>query len=120
MLVLDEAHCVFDPFAAALGDAMASGHVLRVGTLSKALGSMGGFVAGRRDVIDLLINTARPYIFTTAMPPGVVAAALAELGDYDWFDIEQAGTQVGKTRCRIEPGQFTVFSIMNAVTARGV
>ncbi|MBK8573890.1 MAG: hypothetical protein KA743_08365 [Geothrix sp.] len=36
----------------------------------------------------------------------------AELGDYDWFDIEQAGTQVGKTRCRIEPGQFTVFSIM--------
>ncbi len=34
------------------------------------------------------------------------------LGDYDWFDLEQAGTQVGKTRCRIEPGQFTVFSIM--------
>ena len=79
MLVLDEAHCVFDPFAAALGDALASGHVLRVGTLSKALGSMGGFVAGRRDVIDLLINTARPYIFTTAMPPGVAAAALAAL-----------------------------------------
>ena len=36
----------------------------------------------------------------------------AEQGDYDWFDIEQAGTQVGKSRCRIEPGQFTVFSIM--------
>ena len=35
-----------------------------------------------------------------------------ELGDYDWFDIEQGGTQVGKSRCRIEPGQFTVFSIM--------
>ena len=35
-----------------------------------------------------------------------------DLGDYDWFDLEQAGTQVGKTRCRIEPGQFTVFSIM--------
>ena len=34
------------------------------------------------------------------------------LGDYDWFDLEQAGTQVGKARCRIEPGQFTVFSIM--------
>ena len=36
----------------------------------------------------------------------------ADLGDYDWFDIEQAGTQVGKSRCRIEPDQFTVFSIM--------
>jgi GNAT superfamily N-acetyltransferase len=36
----------------------------------------------------------------------------AELGDYDWFDIERAGTQVGKTRCRIEPDRFTVFSIM--------
>jgi len=36
----------------------------------------------------------------------------AELGDYDWFDIEREGTQVGKSRCRIEAGQFTVFSIM--------
>jgi GNAT superfamily N-acetyltransferase len=36
----------------------------------------------------------------------------ADLGDYDWFDIESAGTQVGKSRCRIEAGQFTVFSIM--------
>jgi GNAT superfamily N-acetyltransferase len=34
------------------------------------------------------------------------------LGDYDWFDIEQGGTQVGKSRCRIEADQFTVFSIM--------
>ena len=36
----------------------------------------------------------------------------AALGEYDWFDVEQAGTQVGKSRCRIESGQFTVFSIM--------
>ena len=36
----------------------------------------------------------------------------ADLGDYDWFDIEQDGTQVGKSRCRIEAGRFTVFSIM--------
>jgi len=35
-----------------------------------------------------------------------------DLGDYDWFDIEQAGTPVGKSRCRIEADQFTVFSIM--------
>ena len=36
----------------------------------------------------------------------------AALGEYDWFDVEQAGTQVGKSRCRIEPDRFTVFSIM--------
>jgi hypothetical protein len=35
-----------------------------------------------------------------------------ELGEYDWFDIEHAGTQVGRSRCRIEPDRLTVFSIM--------
>jgi GNAT superfamily N-acetyltransferase len=35
-----------------------------------------------------------------------------DLGDYDWFDLELAGTPVGKSRCRIEDRQFTVFSIM--------
>jgi len=36
----------------------------------------------------------------------------AERGDYDWFDLEAAGTQVGKMRCRIEGDRLTVFSIM--------
>ena len=35
-----------------------------------------------------------------------------ELGDYDWFDLELDGAPVGKSRCRIEPDRFTVFSIM--------
>jgi len=35
-----------------------------------------------------------------------------DLGDYDWFDLEKDGTPVGKSRCRIEEGAFTVFSIM--------
>ena len=35
-----------------------------------------------------------------------------ELGDYDWFDFERDGIQVGKSRCRIECDRFTVFSIM--------
>ena len=35
-----------------------------------------------------------------------------DLGDYDWFDLELGGVQVGKARCRVEPEQFTVFSIM--------
>jgi len=36
----------------------------------------------------------------------------AEIGAYDWFDIDFAGTQVGKSRCRIEPDRLTVLSIM--------
>lgn len=36
----------------------------------------------------------------------------AEIGDYDWFDIEWKGTQVGKSRCRLEDDRITVFSIM--------
>lgn len=78
-LVLDEAHAVLGPHvdldaAAALGV-----EVVRVGTLSKALGSVGGFVAARRDVIDLLVNVARPFIFTTGTTSADVAGALAAL-----------------------------------------
>jgi 8-amino-7-oxononanoate synthase len=74
LLVLDEAHAVLGP------DPLLDGvEVLRVGTLSKTLGSLGGFVAGPAPFIDLLVNRARPYIFTTAPTPADSAAALAAL-----------------------------------------
>lgn len=75
LLVLDEAHAVLGPEVRTRG-----AEVLRVGTLSKALGSIGGFVAGPRALIDLLVNRARPFIFTTAPTPADAAAALAALG----------------------------------------
>lgn len=50
-----------------------------VGTLSKALGGVGGFVCGRCDFIDCLVNVARAFIYTTAVPPAVCAAAEAAL-----------------------------------------
>ena len=50
------------------------------GTLSKTLGSLGGFVAGPQRFVDLLVNRARPYIFTTAPTPADAGAALAALG----------------------------------------
>jgi len=74
LLVLDEAHAVLGPSLDATDL-----EVVRVGTLSKTLGALGGFVAADRDVIDLLVNVARPFIFTTAPTPGDTAAALAAL-----------------------------------------
>ncbi|MEW5978858.1 MAG: 8-amino-7-oxononanoate synthase [Acidobacteriota bacterium] len=53
--------------------------VIEMGTLSKALGSLGGFVCGPRVLRDYLINKARTFIFSTGLPPSAVAAALASL-----------------------------------------
>ncbi|MGQ0744908.1 MAG: aminotransferase class I/II-fold pyridoxal phosphate-dependent enzyme [Acidimicrobiales bacterium] len=56
--------------------------VVRVGTFSKFLGSIGGMVAARQSVVDLMINRARPFMFTTAAAPADVAAATAALAIY--------------------------------------
>lgn len=74
LLLLDDAHAVLAPLA---GDLPCE--VVRVGTLSKALGSLGGFVAAARPIVELLVNEARPFIFTTAPTPADTAAALAAL-----------------------------------------
>ncbi len=50
-----------------------------VGTLGKALGSYGAYVCGSRELVELLVNTARPFIYSTAPPPPVVGAAMAAL-----------------------------------------
>ncbi len=50
-----------------------------MGSMSKALGSIGGFIAGDRGLIDFLKNKARSFIFTTALPPAACAASLAAL-----------------------------------------
>jgi len=78
LVVLDEAHAVLGPHLPA-GAADGGAPIVRVGTLSKTLGSLGGFVAASRDVADLLVNRARSYIFTTAPTPADAAAALAAL-----------------------------------------
>ena len=83
LLVLDEAHAVgvFGPHG---GGALSHFNLqtpdaIVVGTLSKALGSVGGFVCASADVVEYLLNRARPFIFNTALPPAAVGAAHAAL-----------------------------------------
>ena len=52
---------------------------VRIGTLSKSVGALGGFVAGRQSLIDFLWNKARTQIYSTALPPSICAAASAAL-----------------------------------------
>lgn len=72
LLVLDEAHAVLGP-----DPDLSAVDAVRVGTLSKTLGALGGFAAGPASFTDLLVNRARSYIFTTASTPADAAAALA-------------------------------------------
>ncbi len=52
---------------------------VQVGTLSKAIGALGGYVAGSRALIDFLHHRARPFLFSTSHPPSVAATCLAAL-----------------------------------------
>jgi 8-amino-7-oxononanoate synthase len=57
-----------------------SGRVpIQIGTLGKAFGSFGAYVAGSKDLINILINRARSFIYSTALPPSVCAASLAAI-----------------------------------------
>ncbi len=73
---------------------------IQVGTLSKAFGALGGYVAGTRDLIDFLHHRARPFLFSTSHPPAVAAACIAALEvlqtEPEWMERLWANTRFFK------------------------
>jgi 8-amino-7-oxononanoate synthase len=126
LLILDEAHAtgvlgeqgrgVTDELTAA---ERLSDRLIKVGTLSKALGAQGGFVCGSRRLIRWLVNHARPYVFSTALAPPAAAAAraalrvvrteperrqgLLSLVDTLRRELSGMGVEAGPSRCPIVP-----------------
>lgn len=82
-LLLDEAHAigVVGPHGRGLAAELdLEGQIdVQMGTLSKSLGVSGGYICGSRNLIDWLINRARSFVFSTAPPPGLAAAATAAI-----------------------------------------
>lgn len=91
----------------------------QIGTLSKAIGVVGGYVAGKQNVIDWLKVRSRPFLFSTALPPADVAAITAavqmiidstelhdqlwENGDYLKAGLQQLGFNIGHSETPITP-----------------
>ncbi|KUO53611.1 MAG: 8-amino-7-oxononanoate synthase [Desulfitibacter sp. BRH_c19] len=113
---------------------------IQVGTLSKAVGVLGGYIAGSRRLIDFLRHKGRPFLFSTSHPPGVVAANIAaidvlleepELIDKLWENtryfknaLDQFGFNTGKSETPIIPiivGEGALaMSLSDALLEEGV
>jgi glycine C-acetyltransferase len=113
---------------------------IQVGTLSKAIGVLGGYVAGSRSLIEFLYHRARPFLFSTSHPPAVTAACLAALDiletEPQWIEklwdntrffkagLDKLGFNTGLSQSPITPvivGQAaTAAQMSDALFARGV
>lgn len=143
-LMVDEAHAtgVFGPHGGGLvEEAGLVDHVdIHMGTLGKALGGIGAYVAGSRALIDWLVNRARSFVYTTGMPPASAASALAALDIVEreperrqrlWDNtrflsdgLRELGYRLGETRSQILPiivgDARQTMSLAEAVLRRGV
>lgn len=123
--MIDEAHAtgIFGPNRrGALEHLGLEGKVdVVMGTLSKAVGSIGGFVCGDKNLINYLQNKAKPFIYTTAMPPAACAASIAglkiikekpELSESLWDNINQTKKRLSERNINIGNTQSPIIPII--------
>ncbi len=92
------------------------------GTLGKAFGgAIGGFTTGRKEIIDMLRQRSRPYLFSNSIPPAVVGAGIAmvdmmssttELQDKLHFNVKYFGEKIQKAGFDIKPTQSAIIAVM--------
>jgi 8-amino-7-oxononanoate synthase len=94
---------------------------IQMGTLGKALGSFGAYVAGPRDVVRYLLNTCRSYLFSTSLPPAVCAASIASLDVLDaepwrrerlWENRNRLAHGLASLDVRTAPSETPIFPLL--------
>ncbi len=133
LLVVDEAHAtgVFGSQGGGLVQELElEAHVdVQIGTLSKAIGALGGYVAGSQTLIDTLINEARTFIYTTALPPSVAASATAaikviiqepERREQLWQHARFLRKALAAAGYHINPGNSPILPVMVGDAAQAV
>ena len=94
---------------------------VHIGTLSKAIGSFGGFVTGRSELIDYLVNFARPFIFETALPSSICAASLEafslieckpELRQRLWQNVKKLKDGLGKVGAPLLESESPIIPVV--------
>ncbi len=129
-LMVDEAHAtgVFGPNGKGLVEAtwpegipvFLKERLIQMGTLGKALGSFGAYVAGSRELTEFLINKARAFIYTTSLPPAVIAASLAAIEIVEkeperrnklWENVAHLNARLQKTVYREQQTSRLLFPI---------
>ncbi len=143
-LMVDEAHAtgVFGPHGGGLADHLGLSEEVDVqmGTLSKALGALGGFVAGSDALAAHVVNEVRTFVYTTALPPSIAAAARVAIdlvmreperrhrlwrhADFLRKQLTSAGFALGASRSQILPvvvgSADTAVRFSDELLARGV
>ncbi|MDG1957473.1 MAG: 8-amino-7-oxononanoate synthase [Candidatus Binatia bacterium] len=124
-ILLDEAHAVgvFGDEGGGYADALGLGAevAIRMGTLGKAFGSYGAFVSGSRELIDLLVNRARAYVFSTGLPPATVGSAAAaleiirsepEIRERLWRNARRLHAGLAERGCAMQPFESPILPVV--------